>query len=433
MAVATHPQTGVTMFHASTAALPPYHSRPKEVAFFNVDELGEHVSRTRDGATRMVAPLRSLRVAPSSDGLRLEFPTADRSLRLSYRAAQHLCRRVGVTTAFLGQVSQETAALALNECLGRGAGTEVDEVLLRADAGGTALSLLSTQYAEAWDADVIDAIARPLADAGWFVPPYREPALEELWALQDAEPWHRRNKHMPHPRARPAGPHEVLPKFPGHWGTVEVGEYIRPMGARSSDRDMHLFLVHPDRVVDTSDAMGRKVFRGLTLRHSETGDGPLAIDGFLFDFVCGNYMMWGSRQVFSLRMVHRVSQKTSGFIEEAVERMRVGERELRGETDRLGAMARAAARIELSPDREQRAIEVELMLMQARARRVFSRTFIRNAIRLAGTGRYGAENTVWAVASGLTEQAQRVTSYAAHRAVYDQAAARLVDWAVANA
>ena len=41
---------------ASTAALPPYAVRPKEQAFFNVDELGEHVAHTRDGATRMVAP-----------------------------------------------------------------------------------------------------------------------------------------------------------------------------------------------------------------------------------------------------------------------------------------------------------------------------------------------------------------------------------------
>ena len=64
---------------------------------------------------------------------------------------------------------------------------------------------------------------------------------------------------------------------------------------------MFLFMVHPEQVLDTHDIMGRKVFRGITISHSETGHGALAIQGFVFDFVCGNYMMWGSRQL-SLRV-----------------------------------------------------------------------------------------------------------------------------------
>ena len=396
---------------APNAAVPPYALRPKERAFFTVDELGAHVAQTKEGATRMVAPTTSLRLVPDAEGLLLEVPTEGRALRISYRVALQLCHRVGLNRRFLEQVRPETAALVLNECLTRRTNPE-EAVLLRADRTERALSVVSPRYAEAWDADVLDAIAEPLVRAGWIVPPYwSEPSRKD---------------------ARPAKAHEVLPCFPGHSFTVREGDLIRPKGARSSDQDLHLFLVHPERVVDTADIMGRKVFRGLVLRHSETGDGPLKVEGFVFDYVCGNYMMYGSRQVFHLRLDHR-SKGTADFITEAQARMKAANRKLELHGQRLPELARATAGIFLSEDPERRAREVEMMLLEAKVGRIFSRRFIAESIRRTQWGKYGAENTVWAVASGLTEQAQRVTSYAGRRAIYDHGAAALLDWAAANA
>ncbi len=182
--------------------------------------------------------------------MQLEVPRHDRSLRLSHRAAMHLGRRTGITDRFLRRVSPEVAATALTAGL-QASPVGEDDVVIRADRHETALHVVSPTYAEAWDADIVEHIARPLAAAGWIVPPYRGRA---------------------HPRARRAQAHEVLPKYEGHWGTVEEGEFIQPNGARSIDLDMYLFLVHPERVVDTTDIMGRKVFRGVTISHSETGD-----------------------------------------------------------------------------------------------------------------------------------------------------------------
>ncbi len=55
------PQQECTMTTMDSSALPYYALRPGEEAFFTVDELGEHVAKTRDGAIRLRAPLRSLR------------------------------------------------------------------------------------------------------------------------------------------------------------------------------------------------------------------------------------------------------------------------------------------------------------------------------------------------------------------------------------
>ncbi len=73
------------------------------------------------------------------------------------------------------------------------------------------------------------------------------------------------------------------------------------------------------------------------------------------------------------------------------------------------------------------------MLTLARVGRVFSESFIRRSFQHAAWGNCGAENTLWATATCLTEKDQERTRYAAQRAVYDRAAAELMDWAVANA
>jgi hypothetical protein len=391
---------------ASSKTQCTFATRPKERVFFNPTELADHV-RERSKSIRVVkAPLQKVRLRADGNTLQLRAPGLSLPAELTHLAASQLCQRVNLSKRFLAQVSPRTAALAINESLGN---VRARDLNLRVDGKQRLHSVVSPHYVPVDDAAIMERIGQPLTQEGWMVPP--------------------KSAYANRPRARPALAHEVLPSDSKHW-MVREGDWIQPAGARSSDRFLHLFLVHPERVVDTADIMDRKLLRGIKIRHSESGEGSLAIDGFLFDTICGNYMMMGSRRVFRIRMAHKGFESVNAMVDLAVRRLEVCRRMQMERAGALAWMAKKAAKVLLSEDDRSRTVEIEQMLAGARIKGIFSRSFIHRAHCHGRGGKYGDQRSLWSVVCCLTEEAQVKVQYAEQREVYDQAAAQLLEWGI---
>ena len=87
--------------------------------------------------------------------------------------------------------------------------------------------------------------------------------------------------------------------------TACIGAERVPSGAYLGDRDMFLFLVDGNRILDDpTDASQAGLFRGFMLRNSDVGAAALTLDMFLFRAVCANHIIWGFHHVAGFRRRH---------------------------------------------------------------------------------------------------------------------------------
>lgn len=109
-------------------------------------------------------------------------------------------------------------------------------------------------YGRIWDADVVESLMAAIAGTGWHVPP-----------------------------ARP------------NYGSEHSGLY-------ASDRDVFAFLVNDEQPVEVGNA---RLGRGFFIWNSETGAASFGLTTFLYNYVCGNHIVWGAEHVSELRIIHR--------------------------------------------------------------------------------------------------------------------------------
>lgn len=75
----------------------------------------------------------------------------------------------------------------------------------------------------------------------------------------------------------------------------------------ASDRDLFVFLADEDRRIEIPnrrDGETGSLARGFIVGNSEVGAGTLFLQAFLFDYVCSNRIIWGARDVQSIRIRH---------------------------------------------------------------------------------------------------------------------------------
>jgi hypothetical protein len=77
---------------------------------------------------------------------------------------------------------------------------------------------------------------------------------------------------------------------------------IAPAGVYAGDRDLFVFLVHPDRIIDDGD---KGLMRGVFLWNSEVGAGSFKVRTFYLENVCGNHICWGASHVREVKVRHR--------------------------------------------------------------------------------------------------------------------------------
>lgn len=98
-------------------------------------------------------------------------------------------------------------------------------------------------------------------------------------------------------------------KVPGEFGK-DVAITKDNTTLYASDRDMFVFLCDEKNRIEMPNRRNGKagsLARGFVVWNSETGAQTLGIATFLFDFVCGNRIIWGMEQASEIRIRHTAS------------------------------------------------------------------------------------------------------------------------------
>jgi hypothetical protein len=74
-------------------------------------------------------------------------------------------------------------------------------------------------------------------------------------------------------------------------------------GLYASEKDVFAFMVDDDRrIFETLPGGG--LSRGFFISNSEVGDASFSLTTFLYQYVCGNHMVWGAQGVKNIRIPH---------------------------------------------------------------------------------------------------------------------------------
>ena len=133
-------------------------------------------------------------------------------------------------------------------------------------SGRIAAAFTGPNYGRIWDTDVAERLIGAVEGTGWHVPAARSSQ-----------------------------------------GSESAGLY-------ASDRDMFAFMVNDENPVEIGDA---KPGRGFFCWNSETGAASFGLTTFLYNYVCGNHIVWGAEEVRELRIVHK-AEAVSRFQKEAM-------------------------------------------------------------------------------------------------------------------
>ncbi len=183
----------------------------------------------------------------------------------------------------------------------------------------------------------------------------------------------------------------------------------------ASDRDCFICLVddaHPIEVPGTNGV--ETLYRGFIARNSEVGAATLEITGFLYRHICDNRIIWGGKEIASLKVRH-----TSGGPMRYVREARPAiERYLRAGTEETVRMVREARALEVGKSEK----DVKAWLKS----RGFTKEETNRAVDLAGAEPGANPRALWSVVQGLTAQAHDVP-FGDDRLDLERRAARLLD------
>jgi len=280
-----------------------------------------------------------------------------------------LSRMVGAPASYIRSLPAGIAADALNYGLrATGTGTVANILAQKTDAGITARAVTSDTYGRLWEADLYKPIVDTFGAQGWTTPPT--------------------------------------------WDG-------KPAGAYMGDRDSFLIIVdganNGSIVTDPSLRGGDgRMFRGLMVRNSEVGHCAVSIERVLYQFICGNHMLWGA------------------VIDKTYRRRHVGTRVLRDVLREVGQTAREWVNRPASADealirslmtlelaQTQEACIDELRKMGA------TQADAEAAYRVCAEQFDASPRSYWGLSQGLTKTSQE-SGYQDERLTLDQLAAKLL-------
>ena len=257
--------------------------RPADERFETIGEMRAATFRYATQAREATIPFNNIRVEKVGDDLNL-VGRAGTPARLTNFAFGQLSSLASAPASYLRTLPATLAAQNINHGLAQRADDAANDArLLFHQNGGLVLRAVTTdRYERIWNWELCDRI-KGLTDEGWQVPPAR-PATEG------------------DPRTRPATEADVL-ALNSSGLSIKVGDLIQPAGLYASDHDMFAFLVYEKNRINNGTENG--LARGVFFTNSEVGDGAVTRTTFLYEFVCGNHIVWGASNVKKLSFVHR--------------------------------------------------------------------------------------------------------------------------------
>ena len=261
-------------------------NRPDDERFWSLEELAANAKRAKEQAREVMKKLSGLSFQPTEDGgFEVCSDTGAKAYISNLAFGQMATRLEYPVSGIAGKLNSDLACQVLEyrkkQIL---AGNPDEEVNILLDCGEdvTIRSVTSDKYARFHDVDVLPFAFRLQAE-GWKVPPGRP--VNEGSA-----------------RTRTATEQDCIRGNGGGGLSIRPGDLIAPSGLYRGDRDMFIFMVNDQNVVD--DGGGNALLEGIMIRNSEVGVANFSTTRFICQAVCGNHIIWGAEKVVNVRYRH---------------------------------------------------------------------------------------------------------------------------------
>lgn len=243
--------------------------RPPDERFDSVESLYRKVASRRAASNEEIRSVRSLDVKALDQGS-LAINGASPPAVLTNWSFGQLCSLAGAPARYLRTLPPELVTLCVRQTLGK-----VDDecrLLLREPEVGNGsdhvicAAFTSAGYGRIWDAQVIEYLMQAVEGTPWHVPP-----------------------------SLPVG------------GSANSGLY-------ASDRDIFIFMINSEDTVEIGNAT---LGRGFFCWNSEAGSATFGLTTFLYNYVCGNHLVFGAEDITELKIIHR-QHAPERFVREAI-------------------------------------------------------------------------------------------------------------------
>jgi hypothetical protein len=249
--------------------------RPAEERFTSLPALHAKLAQLRNNSRELVVANRSFEAVPlDGEQLVIEMTTANGrepvQVDTTHWSFGQLSGLASAPAGYIRTLPAPIAAMNLN--YGLKVRREIEEVgtlLTRNDDGSVYIrAATGPKYGRIWNAEMVAAIMEIFGDGinGKF-------------------------------------------RIPGEWGQ-QVAITQDNTTLYGSDKDVFVFLCDEVNRIENPDRRDGKsgtLARGWFGRNSEVGDGMLELDSFLFDYVCGNRIVWGASGMQRIRIRHTAS------------------------------------------------------------------------------------------------------------------------------
>jgi hypothetical protein len=371
-------------------------SRPVDERFWTAQELYERAKAHRDGSREVNTPWESMQIVNEQGNPSIATPDGNVA-KLTNWAYNQLCARIGAPAGYLAErVTPDTAVQCLKEGYGTFLAKRTDRsgdanLLLRQNGSLTVRSVNTESYNRSWNAEVCERVVLPLVVDGFAAPP--------AYAIPND------------PRAREATAEDCLLAT-----SVKPGDMISPAGLYCGERDMFVMLARRD----AEDIGGDGMSQGVIISNSEVGARSLRCVRYLYQFTCGNHIIWDATDITEVSLRHV-------GMDNLIDRFEISLAVHDGT-----ALAQASAMVRRAKSKEIAATRKEVLdavykfakghnLMALNQKRLAAAYDVAEA----HTDRYGSPRAVWGIVSGLTHESQSLPNADARHMVDSQAGALL--------
>lgn len=244
-------------------------TRPADERFTSLPEMAAKLHARRAISRAVVTSSRALRVEPTADNRGLQvLSKAGVPYSPTHWSFGQLASLVGAPAGYLRTLPAPVAA----DCVNYGLHVERDAqdigVLITAGGENTLRAATGPAYGRIWNTDIVDTLIDRFGDG-----------VNGQW------------------------------RVPGEWGRrVTVNRDNTTLYA--GDRDLFIFLADEENRLPVATRQGGEsgtLARGFMLSNSEEGSATLQFRAFLFDYVCGNRIIWGAQEVANVKIRHTAS------------------------------------------------------------------------------------------------------------------------------
>jgi len=392
------------------AAQAQWMNRPDDERFWNLQEMLEETNGYRRRSTEKQVDLSTMRVDVNNGTPRLISAAAIAQGRVGVEFTHYsfgqFCSLMRAPSSYMRALPADLVADNLNHSIARRMeNPDVDDslkalVYLNREEDQERMflrAMTSSKYSRIWNSEIVQLAIRFFEQRGWKVPPAR-PHNDSV------------------SRFRYATEEDCL-QSRKHGIPVKPGDKIAPAGLYASDHDCFIFMVNEERPVTLPN--GEQLFRGVFLKNSEVGDASLTC--FYYEGVCGNHIVWNSRDVKEIRLRHvgakmmtafnmKMRDITRGFIDVPA-------------TEHLEVFRAAMSKvIDKDPQKIHETLNQKKILTLDDSKRAYN-------IAVSNASTHGDPKTVWGMVSGVTRLSQ-LTQFSDDRESLDRAAQKILSLAL---